>query len=204
MIKKAIVFAGITVVVFALSAPGLAAQKPLTGVRLVWSPTTPKSQYGSVDLTAVSGVKVEIRDLADHREKPDLIGENREKEDKGVILPVTTSDKPAAFVTDALRRIFGDAGLSVVTTGGDVILSGELTRFIVLETASYQGEVNLKMELKSPKGKVLWSGVADGTGRRFGRSYKTDNYIETLSDSVMDAAYSLLQNESFMKALAEK
>jgi hypothetical protein len=203
MIKNYFRLIGIAVLLLSFAAAGIAgAKKPLTGVPLVWKPTSTAAEFGAVNLTGTSDVKVEIRDLADNREKPDLIGENRDKEDEGIILPVTTADKPARFVTDNLRRLLGDAGLSVVTEGGDVIVTGELKRFFVLETAAYLGDVNLKIEVKSPKGKVLWAGVAGGTARRFGRSYKSENYNETLSDSLMDAAYKLLQNEAFMKALS--
>jgi len=187
-----------------LPAAALAAKKPLTGISLVWKPTTPASEYGAVNLTDVAGVKVEIRDLKDAREKPDLIGENRDKEDEGIVLPVTTVDTPAKFVKDNLDRVLSDAGLDLVGSGGDVIITGELKRFFVLETSSYAGDVSLKLEVKSKGGKLLWAGTAGGTAKRFGRSYKAENYHETLSDSLMDAAYKLLQNESFLKALSGK
>ncbi len=184
-----------------IPAAALAAQKPLAGIPLVWKPTTPASEYGAVNLTAVAGAKVEIRELKDARERPDLIGENRDKEDEGIVLPVTTSDSPARFVTDNLKRVWSDAGLDLVDAGGDVVVTGELKRFFVLETSTYAGDIHLKLEVKSKDGKILWAGTAGGTAKRFGRSYKSENYYETLSDSLMDAAYKLLQNESFLKAL---
>lgn len=185
-----------------LPAAALAAKKTLEGIPLAWKPTTPASEYGAVNLTGLSGVKIEVRALKNTCEKPDLIGENRDKEDKGIVLPVTTADDPARFAADNLKRVFADAGLDVVDAGGDVVVTGELKKFFVLETSTYQGEVMLKLEVKAKGGKVLWAGTAGGTAKRFGRSYKSENYHETLSDSLMDAAYKLLQNESFMKALA--
>jgi hypothetical protein len=191
-------------VVFGLFLPAaaLAAKKPLAGIPLAWKPTTPASEFGAVNLTGVAGIKVEIRDLKDAREKPALIGENRDKEDEGIVLPVTTADAPARFVTDNLKRVWSDAGLDLVDAGGDVVVTGELKRFFVLETSTYAGDINLKLEVKTKGGKLLWSGTAGGTAKRFGRSYKSENYHETLSDSLMDAAYKLLQNESFLKALS--
>lgn len=185
-----------------LPTAALAAQKTLEGIPLVWKPTTPASEYGAVNLTGLSGVKVEVRALKDTRENPGLIGENRDKEDKGIVLPVTTADDPARFATDNLKRVLADAGLDVVDAGGDVVVTGELKKFFVLETSTYQGDVMLKLEVKAKGGKVLWAGTSGGTAKRFGRSYKSENYHETLSDSLMEAAYKLLQNESFMKALA--
>ena len=184
------------------ASAAFAAKKPLAGIPLVWKPTTPAAEFGAVDLTGASGVKVEVRTLKDAREKPDLIGENRDKEDEGIVLTVTTGDDAARFVTDNLKRVWSDAGLDLVESGGDVVVSGELKRFFVLETSTYQGDLMLKVEVQSRGGKVLWAGTAGGTAKRFGRSYKSENYYETLSDSLMDAAYKLLQNELFMKALS--
>jgi hypothetical protein len=185
-----------------IPATALAAKKPLAGIPLAWKPTTPASEYGAVNLTGVAGVKIEIRELKDARENPGLIGENRDKEDEGIVLTVTTADSPARFVTDNLKRVWSDAGLDLVDAGGDVIITGELKRFFVLETSTYQGDVQMKIAVRSKGGDLLWSGTAGGTAKRFGRSYKSENYYETLSDSLMDVAYEFLQNESFMKALA--
>ena len=187
-----------------LGSTALAAQQPLSGIPLVWKPTSSASDYGIINLTGVSGVKIEIRSLEDAREKPDLIGENRDKEDKGIVLPVTTSEKPAAFITEHLQKIFSDAGLNVVTTGGDAVVSGEVKRYFVLETSTYQAEVTLSIAVKNRKGTLLWSGVAGGAAKRYGRSYKAENYYEALSDALMDASYKLLQNEAFTKALVGK
>ena len=187
-----------------LAADAFAAKKPLAGIPLVWKPTTPASEFGAVNLTGVAGVKIEFRELQDPREKKDLIGENRDKEDDGIVLSVTTADAPAKFVSDNLKRVLSDAGLDLVESGGDVVVSGELKRFFVLETSTYQGDINLKIDVQSKGGKLLWSGTAGGTASRFGRSYNSENYHQTLSDALMDAAYKLLQNESFLKALAGK
>ena len=51
-------------------------------------------------------------------------------------------------------------------------------------------------------GKTLWSGSASGDATRFGRSYKLENYMEVLSDAVVNAASSMLQSAEFQKALS--
>ena len=204
MRNETLTFVVVLILTVALGAPGLAGPKPLSGVRLAWTPTTSPSQYGSINLTAMSGVKMEIRDLADKREKPELIGENREEEEKGIVLPVIAADKPALFITQNLKHLFSDAGLKVADSGGDVIVSGEVKRFFVQETSIYQGEASLALEVKNREGKVLWSGAAGGTAKRFGRSYKAENYIKVLCDSLMDAAYTLLQDDTFLRALSGK
>jgi hypothetical protein len=59
----------------------------------------------------------------------------------------------------------------------------------------------LHIAVTSPSGKSLWEGNTTGSSTRFGRSYKLDNYHETLSDAIIDATGSLLQNSGFQDAL---
>ncbi len=50
-------------------------------------------------------------------------------------------------------------------------------------------------------GMTLWSGLATGDASRFGRSYRLENYYETLSDAVVNTVNSMLQSAEFQKAL---
>jgi hypothetical protein len=45
--------------------------------------------------------------------------------------------------------------------------------------------------------------VTNGSASRWGRSYKADNYYETLSDSLLDALHKLLSNADFIAALRQ-
>src|SRR5260370_371063 len=56
--------------------------------------------------------------------------------------------------------------------------------------------------LTAPGGYVLWSGLGRRAAARRGRSYRADNYYETLSDSLVGAVQQLIQNRGFHKALA--
>ena len=72
---------------------------------------------------------------------------------------------------------------------------------MVIETNTYKGEVRLKVSAKRGE-KEEWVGVASGTSSRFGRSYKADNYYETLSDALLEAAERAVKDEGFHKATA--
>jgi hypothetical protein len=71
------------------------------------------------------------------------------------------------------------------------------------EKTKYNAEVEFDVVVKDGAGKQLWSGSASGSATRFGRSYKADNYYEVLSDSLLQAGYSLLGNPSFHEALTK-
>jgi hypothetical protein len=142
--------------------------------------------------------KVHFETFVDARSNPESIAENREK---AAARPVTTKDNVADFVTLHLKESVHGAGVTTVDAAGDVSISGEIRQFFVTETNLYHGDLSLLVHVKNSKGKEIWSGIIPGGAEHFGRSYKADNYYETLSDMVMRAAYNLLTNADFRAAL---
>ncbi len=182
-----------------LAASGSAmASKDLSNIPLVWSPTQSFAEFGAIDLNGIGNVKVQFNGFTDVRKNPALIAENHEK---NPVRQVTTKDNVAAFLTDHVKETFSKAGLNVVDTGGDVIVSGEIRDFFVNETDQYVGNVTVYVTATNASGKVLWQGVAGGGATNFGRSYKADNYYETLSNAVLKLSNSLLNSQGFHAAL---
>ena len=85
--------------------------------------------------------------------------------------------------------------------GGDGIVSGEIRDFFVNETDQYVGNITAYVTVTDAAGKVLWQGVAGGGATNFGRSYKADNYYDTLSNAVLKLSNSMLNSPGFHSAL---
>jgi hypothetical protein len=117
---------------------------------------------------------------------------------------ITTSDDVPAFVTEHMKQIISAAGLNVVDSGGTHVLKAELKQFYVDETDTYKGDVRLLVTLTNSSGTSVWTGVTGGSATRFGRSYRAENYYETLSDSLIEATSNLLKNPSFHDALTRQ
>lgn len=186
----------------ALAGSLTAAKPPLSGQSLHWTPTTEISELklGSLDLTGLEGQSIEVLPFVDSRTNPTLVGENREDADEGKVLPVTTKDRVADFVALQTRTFLKNLGLPIVESGAKVQISGELISYFVTETGTYKGDVRIKVQVKVD-GQIRWSGLALGSAKRFGRSYRMDNYNEVLCDSLLDAWAGLVRNPEFMKAL---
>ena len=166
-------------------------------IPLVWKPTNRLAKTDTVDLTGRKDAKVRV-EVTDNRKERSLIGRNTEK------LPprnVTTKDNVAAFVYDNLTRLISGTGLTEVDSTSAVLLKAEVLEFFVEETETYNGDVRLKVTLIDPSGTSLWTGITSGASTRFGRSYRAENYYETLSDSLVKAVQNLTQNASFRSAL---
>lgn len=178
----------------ALGSIALAA--PLVNVPLRWKPTS-DLRLGAAQMTAAA---VQFDSFKDIREMPDKVGENREDDTPK---PVTTSDDVGAFVSNHMRDLFSHAGVKTVDTGGDVVVKGEVRQFFARETHTYKAEVSIHLTVVGRDGTTLYSGVTSGEASRFGRSYLLENYYEVLSDAVVNATSSALQNVEFQKALSQ-
>jgi hypothetical protein len=184
-----------------LADSAAAATKLLENIPLVWKPTETLGSLGPLNLPGpVISTPLHLDSLVDTRTNPSLIAENREKPEKP--LPVTTSGDVAGFITDNVKDMLHVAGLTVVDGPGTLTLSGEIRQFFVTETDNYHSELSLVLHLKDAHGKEIWSGAAAGGTERFGRSYKAENYYETLSDAVIRATHNLLSNQAFIEAFS--
>ena len=185
----------------ALAAPALARKKPLTDIPLLWKPTDEIGELGTVDLTGLSKVTVRVEPFTDSRDNPKLIGKNVEDADKGRVLEVTTREEVGPWVADRMAWSLQQLGVGTAETGGTVVLKGDILRFLVTESHTYESDFGVKVTLETPGGKTLWTGIANGSATRFGRSYKAENYYEVLSDAVLEATHDLLTNSAFREAL---
>jgi hypothetical protein len=173
----------------------------LDNLPLVWMPEKhPRASAGAAS-EAFLKTKIKVAPMTDARENPKLIGENREKTPAR---PATTKDDVAAFVTDQFKTLLTGAGLTLVDSGENAVIKGEIQRFFVTETEDYVGNVTLHITATDPAGKTLWDGVTSGESNRVGRSYRADNYYQSLSDALSVATSHLLQDSGFQAAVAGK
>jgi hypothetical protein len=180
------------------------AVTPLSNLTLEWRPTTKISKKEKPDVSALARAAVRVDKLLDKRHvpNPEMIGENREKEDKGEVLAVLTKDDVAAFCTTSLADTLKSLGVPIATGQPTVVISGELTSFFATEKDGYLGDVSFRIKVANAAGQTLWSGVAKGAAKHGGRSYNAGNYCEVYSDSLMEAIVSLVHDQGFMGALA--
>jgi len=186
-----------------LSASALAKSKKTRceNVPLVWSPTDELGDLAPVSLTGLTDISIEVAPFTDARsEPPEKIGENVEDvEDYGLKLATTQDDVPT-FVRQHFVGLLGDFGFRTTDSGGDVRLEVELRKFFVREGDTYEGEVRLLVKMKDG-GKTTYEALVGGSATRWGRSYKAENYFETLSDSLIDAVHNMVTSNDFRTAL---
>jgi len=63
-----------------------------------------------------------------------------------------------------------DAGANSVDSNGEVIIRGEVKKFLVREESTYKSTVEIHLTVVNQGGKTLWNDLASGEATRFGRS----------------------------------
>lgn len=174
-------------------------------IPLVWKPSGDLSDSGAETLSettnSLSTHRYKIMKFTDVRKNKKEIAKNIENKKEKL---VTTRDDVADWCTSKFKDILNQRGLSVVEDNASVIITGEILQFYVIEGEKYKGDVRVKISAENASGKILWQGILIGNDTRFGRSYKLDNYYETLSDAYLGAVKGLLKNAEFNMALSNK
>jgi len=165
---------------------------------LEWSPTSEIRNLPPGGLELFAGRQVTLMPFGDRRTERNRVGSNIEQSPPR---PVSTTDDVAAFVTASVAKIFQANGILVNRSGGAIVIKGDVLEFFVTEENTYQGRVVLEIGVSGASGRESWRGVAVGGSHRFGRSFKADNYNETLSDCVIDAMQQLFGKADFQTAL---
>lgn len=189
----------ILVSLFCCVISACAGNQKLEGIPLVWKPKVSLAASGAVETSALSQQSITVAPFQDRRANPELIGENRENKTP---LAVTTSDNVAAFVTRKIADLLSQSGMNVVESGAGLVMRGEVISFFVTETGTYVGDVRVRLSVGTPRDRVAWQGIVGGTAEHFGRSYRDENYYETLSDSLVHLVENLFHDPDFRKAVA--
>lgn len=171
----------------------------LTSVPLRFTPTDGISTALNEATRTFRGKKVRVDPFSDVREDRARIGRNTED---STPKDVTTREDVGGFCADRFQDFLRKAGVEVVTDGEDLVISGDVTRFMVEESDRYRGTVTIRLTVKDSGGRELYACQVAGDSDQFGRSYKYDNYMETLSDALLRLSEAFFKDPDLRKALS--
>lgn len=169
----------------------------------------PQQNVGGVAVRLDAAMRerpVEFRLTDDRRlDDPAEIGSRTDDDDRETTL--TASSDVVEFTSGAISRVAGEWGLRL-EEGADRILACRLVRFRVLESnqavgATYESMVSLGCKLERADGTALLSISATGDATRYGKKFSNANCNEVLSDAILEALGSVLDNPDLQRAWKE-
>jgi hypothetical protein len=178
-------------------------KEELKDLSLEWKPTKDIRTFKAIDISVFQNAHFAVKSFKDLRKKPAEIGVNIDKKYSERELPVTTKDHVADWLTYHFSKALSNFEIDVVKEKSNFTLEADIIKFYVIEESLYKAEVALKIRLLSKANTVIWEEMISGNATRFGKSYFALNYFETLSDAVLSAVHSLLQNDAF-KGVVQK
>lgn len=148
-------------------------------------------------------VEIRLRDARPGAD-PARIGTRTDDDDRRINLVAV--DEVASFVERALSDTAGRWGIHD-ESGALLVLEISLLTFQAVETnqavgATFNAEVRLGGKLLDRAEKVLWSGSASGDATRYGKKFSNANVNEVLSDALLEAFGTLLDDRGLHDAWA--
>lgn len=168
----------------------------LTRINIGWMPRGFDSL--GIDLTRISGMVFKIGLFSDERKDTTVIGVNRENNTPKF---VTTKESVSQWYRNHLGKVLHSYQIRLDSLNYDVMLSGAIREFNVLETSTYKAVMAIKFQAFSKSGERIWEQEIKGQSHNWGKSYNAENYYECISDCLVETARELLENEAFQNAL---
>lgn len=171
-------------------------------IELKWTPTTSLKVFEKTEYKSLLNTKIKFDKIIDERVlSTNVIGENVEKAEHPKLV-VTNSDI-GHFYQNGMSDVLLKLGLQITDTKPDFILTGKITHLFIKEKNTYVGALIIKMQLHKGQA-VVWEDSINVENKRFGKSFKTENYLEVYSDLGIEALIKLLSNQNFKTVLLTK
>ncbi len=181
------------------AAPGCRHQQrvPMT-LPLVWA-AGPQDLlvFPASGLELMKRRSVRVDSFTDARDQRDAVGVNVQQP---MSLPVTARGDVGLFLSGGLADVLRASGIHPVSAGADRVVRTEIQRFYVIEANDYQGRVALGVTVDDGSGQPLWHGVVEGRSSQWGRSYSSENFLESLTSASLEAYKNLGEKPGFFEA----
>lgn len=182
-----------------VALPSCASDPDRMVLGLQYQPTSQIDQtrlQGAAAMNPAS--RVWINPVIDQHPEGSQIGIS-EEEDKSPVYFGAQGLPPADFVRAALAYVLPAYGVPVAADpqSSTHVLEIKMVRFFAVETGTYEGTITVNATLADRAGAVLWQGALTGVNKRWGRTFKAENYISVLSDAALDLSARLALDPGF-------
>lgn len=169
---------------------------------LVWLPSISLDEIDNVDFSKLMKHKYLI-EVTDDRDVKEEIGRNVENKDKGIIKKVFTKSNVSEFVKKNTINCFKKYGLDLTSNDtSKITIRLQIIEYYVLEESIYKGILKTKVVLLDKNSNEILKTLTIGESRPWGKSFSKENYLNTLSNCIIDNVKSILKNKEISNAIS--
>lgn len=171
-------------------------------LKLKWLPSIDLDDLDWIDETELmkKNFNIEINDL---RTSGNEVGSNIE--DRSRTRAVTTETDIAAWLKNRFTHCLSNYGFIFnESSPADFTVRFDIIDYYVTEDNMYKGKLKAKVYLKNGSGENLWEDVIVGKSSPWGKSYSKENYLNVLSNVIIDGIKVLLKDTAFLSSLEKK
>ena len=127
----------------------------------------------------------------------------RTHESKPLKADVTAGSNPAAWVGDGVQGFLGQNGVAFPGSGPMLLISIDTlhTTESIWHRASYEAQIAMTGELRSPSGRICWQGTGSGKAGNYGYAGSIEDYQDTLNSALDAATVQMTQPQAFKEAM---
>ena len=176
----------------------------LLDIPLVWMPSESKSLTGQfpAQYVQVRHFCFAVLTFKDMRKDTTLVGENLEHSNS--IRRVTVNESVSEWSRENLTFLMIKNGICANTHSYDFGIVGDIERFYIEETSTYNAEIAITFYLVTSRGSPVWSKRITAKADNWGSSYSAVNYFECITDAYINLFESLFTDISFKNTLKEQ
>jgi len=176
----------------------------LIDIPLVWMPSASKSLTGQfpAQYLQVRHFCFAVLTFKDMRKDTTLIGENLEH--RNSIRRVTVNESVSEWCRENLTFLINKNAICANARSYDFGIVGEIDRFYIEETTTYNAEIAITFFLVTSGGSPVWSKRITAKADNWGSSYRAVNYFECITDAYINIFHSLFNDTSFQNTLMEQ
>ena len=178
------------------------ADKNMT-IDLQWLPSTDIDKIDEIDFSKILNHTFFL-DVIDKRTTGNEIGRNEEDKDKGLIKKVFTKSDITSFIKTNTNKCLSKYAIELSgKESADITIQLEVLDYYVLEESTYKGMLKTKVTLLSKEGNSLVKTLTVGESKPWGKSFSKDNYLNALSNCIIENTSAILSNKEVQNALNE-
>ncbi len=171
-------------------------------IKLKWLPSIDLEELDWIDETDLmkKNFSIEINDL---RTSGNEVGSNIE--DRSRTKLVTTETDLPSWLKNRLTFCLSNYGFIFNESNpADFSIRFDIIDYYVTEDNIYKGKLKAKVYLKNSSGETLWEDLIVGKSSPWGKSFSKENYLNVLSNVIIDGVKVLLKDTAFISSLDKK